>query len=69
MEDPDFTKQNDRDSAAGPLRDIPTQLLKQGFDVLPRHIAAHRSAKDQLKCALVLPLHSNMVLINGTIRR
>ncbi len=66
MEDPDFTKQNDRDSAARSFRDIPTQLLKQGFNVLPRHIAARWAGKDQLKSALVLPLHSRMVLINGT---
>lgn len=66
MEDSDFTKQNDRDAAARSLSDIPTQLLKQRFHVFPRHIAAHRSGKDQLKSALVLPLHSNMVLINGT---
>ena len=30
MEDPDFAKQNDRDSAARPLTNIPTKLLKQG---------------------------------------
>ncbi len=34
VEDPDFAKQNDRDSAARPLTDFPTKLLKQGFDVL-----------------------------------
>jgi hypothetical protein len=56
MEDPDFAKQNDRDAAACPLRDIPAQLNKEGFNVLPRHIAADRSGKDQLKSALVLPL-------------
>lgn len=68
MEDSDFTKQNDRDAAACSLGDIPTQFLKQRFHVPPRHIAAHRSGKDQLKSALVLSLHSRMVLINGTIR-
>jgi hypothetical protein len=34
MEDPDFAKQNDRNSAARPLTHIPTKLLKQGFDAL-----------------------------------
>ena len=34
MKDPDFAKQNDRDSAARPLTDIPTKLLKQGFKSL-----------------------------------
>ena len=36
VEDPDFAKQNDRDSAARSLTDIPTKLLKQGLDVPPR---------------------------------
>jgi len=34
MENPNFAKQNDRNSAARPLADIPTKLLKEGFDVL-----------------------------------
>lgn len=66
MEDPDFAKQNDRDSAARPLADLSTKLLKQGFDVPPRQAAAYRSGEDQLKGALVLPLHSSMVLPLGT---
>ena len=41
MEDPDFAKQNDRDSAARPLTDIPSKLLKEGFDVPPRQAAAY----------------------------
>ncbi len=69
MEDPDFAKQNDRDSAARPLTDIPTKLLKQGFDVPPRQGAAYGTGEDQLKSALVLPLHSSMVLYFGTICR
>jgi hypothetical protein len=40
VEDPDFAKQNDRDSAARPLADIPTKLLKQGLDVPPRQASA-----------------------------
>jgi len=36
VEDPDFAKQNDRDSASRPLIDIPTKLLKEGFDVPPQ---------------------------------
>ena len=66
MKDPDFAKQNDRDSAARPLTDIPTKLLKQGFDVPPRQTAACRSGEDQLKGSLVLPLHPSIVLPNGT---
>ncbi len=57
VEDPDFAKQNDSDSAAGPFAYLPTKLLKQGFDVLPRQAAAYRSGEDQLKGALVLPLY------------
>lgn len=68
MKDPDFAKQNDRDSAARPLTDIPTKLLKQGFDVPPRQTAACRSGKDQLKGSLVLPLHPSIVLPTGTRR-
>jgi hypothetical protein len=66
VEDPDFAKQNDRDSAARPLTDIPTKLLKQGFNVPPRQAAAYGTGEDQLKGALVLPLHSRMVLPRGT---
>ena len=66
MKDPDFAKQNDRDSAARPLTDIPTKLLKQGFDVPPRQTAACRSGEDQLKGSLVLPLHPSIVLPLGT---
>lgn len=66
VEDPDFAKQNDRDSAARPLTDIPTKLLKKGFDVPPRQAAAYGTREDQLKGALVLSLHSSMVLLFGT---
>ncbi len=68
VEDPDFTKQNDRDSAARPFTDIPTKLLKQGFDVPPRQAAAYGTGEDQLKGALVLPLQPSMVLSLGTRR-
>lgn len=68
VEDPDFAKQNDRDSAARPLTDIPTKLLKQGLDVPPRQAAAYGTREDQLKDALVPPLHSSMVLPLGTGR-
>jgi hypothetical protein len=68
MEDPDFAKQNDRDSAARPLTDIPTKLLKQGFDVPPRQAAAYGTGEDRLKGALVLSLHSSMILPPGTSR-
>ena len=66
VEDPDLAKQNNRDTDASPLAYLPTQLLKQGFDVPPRQAAAYRSGEDQLKGSLVLPLHSNMVLPPGT---
>jgi len=66
VEDPDFAKQNDRDSAARPLAYLPTKPLKQGFDVPPRQAAVYRSGEDQLKGALVLPLHSSIVLPLGT---
>jgi len=66
VEDPDFAKQNDRDPAASPLAHLPTKLLKEGFNVPPRQTAAYRSGEDQLKGALVLPLHSIMVLPPGT---
>ena len=59
MEDPDFAKQDDRDLAARPLPDIPTKLLKQGFNVPPRQAAAYKTGEAQLKGALVLPLHSS----------
>ena len=66
MEDPDLAKQNDRDAAASPFADLPTKLLKQGFDVPPRQAAAYRSGEDQLEGSLVLPLHCTMVLPPGT---
>ena len=68
VEDPDFAKQNDRDSAARPLADIPTKLLKQGLEVPPRQAAAYGTGVDQLKGALVLPLHPSIVLPLSTIR-
>ena len=68
VEDPDFAKQNDRNSAARPLTDIPTKLLKQGFNVPPRQVAAYGAGEDQLKGALVPPLHPDMVLHLGTRR-
>ena len=66
MEDPDFAKQNDSDSAAGPFAYLPTKLLKQGFGVPPRQAAAYRSGEDQLKGALLLPLHYCIVPPTGT---
>ena len=68
MEDPDFAKQDDRDSAARPLTDIPTKLQKQGLEVPPRQAAAYGTGVDQLKGALVLPLHPSIVLPLSTIR-
>ncbi len=68
VEDPDFAKQNDRDSAARPLTDIPIKLLRQGFNVPPRQSAAYGTGEDQLKSALMLSLHSSMVLLLGTRR-
>ncbi len=62
VEDPDFAKQNDRVSAARPLTDIPTKLLKQGLDVPPRQAGAYGAREDQLKGALVLPLNPVIVL-------
>ena len=69
VEDPDFAKQNDRDPAASPLAHLPTKLLKEGFNAPPRQTAVYRSGEDQLKGALVLPLHPTMVLRLGTRRR
>jgi len=66
MENPNFAKQNDRNSAARPLTDIPNKLLKEGFDVLPLQAAAYGTRKDQLKGALVLPLHPVIVLYSST---
>ena len=66
MEDPVFAKHNDRDSAARPLAYLPIKLLKQGFDVPLRQAAVYRPGEDQIKGALVLPLHSTMVLLLGT---
>ena len=50
MEDPDFAKQNDRDSAARPLTDIPAKLLKQGI------IALHGMLMFPILSGIVLPL-------------
>ena len=66
MENPNFAKQNDRNSAARPLTDIPTKLLKEGLDVPPRQAAAYGTGEDQLKGALVLPLHPIIVLCPST---
>ncbi len=42
VEDSDFAKQNDSDSAASPLAYLPTKLLKQGFNVSQRQRAAYQ---------------------------
>jgi hypothetical protein len=68
VEDPEFAIQDDRESAARPLTDIPTKLLKQGLDVPPRQAAAYGTGEDQLKDALVLPLYPSMVLPPSTSR-
>jgi hypothetical protein len=68
VKDPDFAKQNNRDPAASPLADLPTKLMKQGFIVFPLQAIAYRTGEDQLKDALVLPLHPTMVLRIGTSR-
>ena len=67
VEDPDFAKQNNRNAAASPLTHLPTKLLKEGFNIPPRQATAYRSGEDQLKGALVLPLHPSMVLPLGTM--
>ena len=67
VEDPDFAKQNDRDSAARPLADLSTKLLKQGFNVPPRQAAAYGSGEDQLKGALMLALHNGIIPSTGTM--
>jgi hypothetical protein len=66
VEDPDFTKQNDCNSAASPLTSLPAKLMKQGFDVPSQHAAAYRSEENQLKGALMLRLHPKMELLHGT---
>ena len=68
VEDPDFAKQNNRNPAARPLTNLSAKLLEEGFNVPPRHAAVHWSGEDQLKGALVLPLHPSMVLPLGTSR-
>jgi hypothetical protein len=67
VEDPNFAKQNDRNSAAGPLTDFATMLLKQGLDVPSRQGAAYGKGEDQFRSALVLPLLANLVQLFGTI--
>ena len=67
MEDPDSTKQNDRNSATRPFTDFATMLLKQGLDVPSRQGGANGTGEDQFKSALVLPLLANLVQLFGTI--
>ncbi len=52
VEDPVFAKQNDRDSAACPLTDITSKLLKQGLNVpLPEGCCLRDGRKSDLRCA------------------
>jgi hypothetical protein len=67
VEDPDFTKQNDRNSAARPLTDFATMLLKQGLDIPSRQGAGYGTGEDQFKSVLMLPLLANMATLFGTI--
>jgi hypothetical protein len=67
VEDPDSTKQNDRNSAARPLTDFATKLMKQGLDVPSRQVGANGTGEDQFKSVLMLPLLASMVQLFGTI--
>jgi len=64
-----FTKQADPTwvvNGLSSLSNLTAKLLKKGFNVPPRHAAVNWSGEDQLKCALVLPLHPSIVLPIGT---
>ena len=67
VEEPDFTKQNDRVSGARLITDFATKPMKQGLDVPSRQGAAYGTGDDQFKSALVLPLLASMVQLFGTI--
>jgi hypothetical protein len=66
VEDPDSTKQNDRNSDARLITDFATKLIKQGLDVPSRQGGANGTGEDQFKSVLVLPLLANMVPLFGT---
>ena len=58
---PNLPEENHRDPATFPLADLGPKLNKQGLDVAPVDIGAHRAGKDGLKGLLVLPLCAEIV--------
>lgn len=68
MKNPHLSKQHNSNTAARPFADLATKLQEKSLDIPPGQAAADGSREDQLKGALVLPLHSPMVLETGTSR-
>lgn len=68
MKNPHLSKQHNSNTAARPFADLATKLEERSLDIPPGQAAADGSREDQLMGALVLSLHSFMVLETGTRR-
>lgn len=66
VENPNLPKQHNSNTAACPLTDLATELQEKSLDIPPGQAATDGTREDQLKGALVLPLHWPMVLGVGT---
>jgi hypothetical protein len=66
VEDPHLAKQDNRNTAAFTLTDVPAKLLEERDEVSPRDTAADRPDEDQIERALVPALHPMMVLHPST---
>ena len=58
MKNANLFKQDNRYATAFSFTDLGAQFDEQRFDIAPLDIAAHRASENQIKGALVLPLHS-----------
>ena len=69
MEDAYPAKQDHGHAASLTLGDLGPEVTKEGFDVLPLDVGAHRVGEDRCESARLLPLHATMVPLEGTIRK
>ena len=66
MKNANLLEQYNRYATAFSLTYLGAQFAEQCFDIAPPNIAARRTSENQIKGALVLPLHSHMVPESGT---
>ena len=69
MKDPHFAEQDDGHPASLALADLCAEFAKEGLHVLSIQVGTGRMSEQGFQRALVLPIHSGMVLRTGTKRQ